>query len=234
MRRHVRHGAFETNSSSTHTIAIAKHLTDDNREHRIGKYYLYDEWEPGEFEFGRIPKIENSIGKRIAYAVLVFLDYPKDVVPVEERKSFYGRIYDIMDRNLPDEPESKYDDPKSEVIFRVKKLIQFCEWACCHWHDGWTPTYTMENEIISHDHFAYVDHSGCAKKFYDRITTDDSALERFIMAKNSFAYAGGDEYNGYYMPRVGFEYDYDDDKEFFKAAKSMAKKLDVELFFKGN
>ena len=234
MKRQIRRGAFETNSSSTHTIAIAKHLTDDNIDRRIGKYDLYDEWEEGEFEFGRQPRIENSAGKRIAYAVLVFLNYPDEIVPVEKRQEFYGKIYDIIDRNLPDKPESVYDNPKETVIAGVMKLIQFCEWASYHWLDEWSPTYTAENEIINHEHYAYVDHCRCARKFYEKITTDDSALERFIMAKNSFAYAGGDEWNGYYMPRVGFEDDYDDDKEFFKAAKSMAKKLDVELFFKGN
>jgi hypothetical protein len=234
MKRQIRAGVFETNSSSTHTIAIAKHLDDDNRDTRTNKYYLYDEWEDGEFEFGRQPKIENSIGKRIAYAVLVFLEYPNEIVSVDERRKFYGKIYDIIDRNMPDKPKSVYDDTKETVIANVMKLIQFCEWACYHWHKEWEPAYTMENEIIDKDHYAYVDHTACAKKFYERITTDDSALERFIMAENSFVYAGGDEWNGYYMSRVGFEYDYDDSKDFFKAAKSMAKKLDVELFFKGN
>lgn len=234
MLKQIRKNVFETNSSSTHTIAIAKHLTDENRVENISKYSIYDEFESGEFEFGRISKIENSIGRRIAYAVLVFLNWPKEMVSIEDRRVFYNKIYGIIEKNLKDEPDAPYYDTKGVIIANVMKLIQFCEWSSYDSLKMYEPTYTIENELISRDHYAYIDHALFAKDFYKRITTDDSALERFIMAENSFVYTGGDEDNGYYMPRVGFEYDYDDENEFFETAKTMAEKLDIEIFFKGN
>lgn len=232
MLKQIRRSVFETNSSSTHTIAIAKNLFEENTDYELSQYDIYGYGESG-FQFGRVPKIENSIGRRIAYSVIVFLSYPKRVIPVEDRILFYEKIYGILERNLKNKLDCPYCDTKEKIISSVMKLIQFCEQSCYEYCKEWKPTYTIENEIFKNK-FAYIDHIEETEAFYKKITTDDSALERFIMAKNSFVYSGGDEYNGYYMPRVGFEYDYETQDEFMEKSKEMAEKLDIEVFFKGN
>ena len=96
----------------------------------------------------------------------------------------------------------------------------------------------------------YVDHVGQfanENDFYDKIFHDDEFLKRFIFNKDSYITIGGDEYRGYNIKTIGFQYDYKEDYinhgtennpqyedvgEFWDKLKEYEKNNDV--FLKGN
>lgn len=60
---------------------------------------------------------------------------------------------------------------------------------------------------------AYIDHLGeFAKKeeLLDKVLNDDEFLKRFIFNKAGYIVVGSDEYRGYNIKTIGFEYDYED------------------------
>ena len=58
----------------------------------------------------------------------------------------------------------------------------------------------------------YVDHSYELKEsdFFNKILNDKEFLKRFIFNNKSYITIGGDEYRGYNIKTIGFEYDYDE------------------------
>ena len=96
----------------------------------------------------------------------------------------------------------------------------------------------------------YVDHVGefaDEDSFFDKVFNDDEFLKRFLFNKDSYITIGGDEYRGYNIKTIGFQYDYDEDYvnhgteecpkyedvgEFWDKLKEYEKENDV--FLKGN
>ena len=56
----------------------------------------------------------------------------------------------------------------------------------------------------------YVDHANDLDHtdIIERLKTDDEFVKRFIFSKESYITVGGDEYRGYNIKTIGFEYDY--------------------------
>ncbi|MGN0967032.1 MAG: hypothetical protein ACI4OP_05585, partial [Candidatus Coprovivens sp.] len=97
--------------------------------------------------------------------------------------------------------------------------------------------------------YPYVDHCEDfdANGFLGRILNDDEYLKKFIFNNGSYITVGGDEYRGYNIKTIGFQYDYDnnyintgteehphyeDVGEFWDKLKEYEKNNDVYL--KGN
>ena len=111
----------------------------------------------------------------------------------------------------------------------------------------------IERNVICLDTFygePYVDHVGefaDEDKFFDKVFNDDEFLKRFLFNKDSYITIGGDEYRGYNIKTIGFQYDYEehyvnhgteqnpqyeDVGEFWDKLKEYEKENDV--FLKGN
>ena len=95
----------------------------------------------------------------------------------------------------------------------------------------------------------YVDHANDLDHtdIIERLKTDDEFVKRFIFSKESYITVGGDEYRGYNIKTIGFEYDYDnnyintgteecpnyeDVGEFWDKLKEYEK--DNDVYLKGN
>ena len=85
------------------------------------------------------------------------------------------------------------------------------------------------------------------QRFIEKIKTDDEFLKRFLFNRKSYITIGGDEYRGYNIKTIGYEYDYEEDYinkgteenpeyedvgEFWNKLKEYEKENDV--FLKGN
>ena len=97
--------------------------------------------------------------------------------------------------------------------------------------------------------YPYVDHCEDfdTNGFLDRILNDDEYLKKFLFNNGSYITVGGDEYRGYNIKTIGFEYDYDnnyintgteecpnyeDVSEFWDKLKEYEK--DNDVYLKGN
>lgn len=231
MKIQIRQGVFETNSSSTHTIAIARSITEDNIDYP-SPYCIYgynDPW-ANEFVFGRDNDFRNTMGRRIAYAVMAVLEAHDNNWPVEERREFYEKILNIVKKHGTDAEWNHID----EILERIRNVIQLCEHEEYLYSENPEYVYTGKNELIEEGCAAFIDHGYGLKDFARILIENDEALERFIMCENSFVYTGGDESNGYFVPRAGFEYDYDNVDQFMKRVNVVADELNIDLFLKGN
>ena len=236
MKIQIRKGTFETNSSSTHTIAISREKCDKENVIGVKDYDIYDIWSAdSHFSFGRSNSIENSVGRRIAYLVICWLAQKK-ICDRQERVDFYNKITSIVTKyvDVPDYQPTMIRDVKK----KLKNMFQKIEHDRYSWmSDGHEPAYPRinnNNDLFKNDIYFGVDHDDKGKDFVEYVTADDDALERWIIHPDSFVASGGDEYNGFYMKRTGYEYDYDSWKDFKKRADAMANKMNLDVFYKGN
>ena len=71
-----------------------------------------------------------------------------------------------------------------------------------------------------------------SKDILDRLINDKEFVKRFIFNIDSYITVGGDEYRGYNIKTIGFEYDYENEEDFINKLKEYEKNNDVYL--KGN
>lgn len=74
-----------------------------------------------------------------------------------------------------------------------------------------TPEYAIKmiKKVLNN---SYIDHGyAVPREFLDKCLTDDDFLISFLFnIDESYVAVGGDEYGGYYIKRLGFQYDYHD------------------------
>ena len=139
-----------------------------------------------------------------------------------------------LDRELFDyELQYQFDDLDKDCVnivckptLKEKRLILI---------DDKLSSYT-NNHFTSYNDNVYVDHTESFKDngFIEKLLLcDKEFIKRFIFNSNSYIALGGDEYHGFYIKKVGFEYDYgdsyDDDNEFFNRVKELEKDNDIWL-----
>jgi hypothetical protein len=202
MKIQVRKSVFETNSSTCHTIAIPKRQIE---KEEVTFFDIYPEY--GEsycFERGLL-RFVDRVGERIAY-------------------SYMAILYKLYHDTCMEIPESQWKQVNfSDIVLEKVKI----------WKDrilGWMEEYAENQEIIdtvqkmlmfleaqvldiptSIDMFgkrASIDHPEELYKFVEDVKKTPELLEKFIFDPDSYATVCGDEWQGYYVRRVGFEYDY--------------------------
>lgn len=226
----IRNNCFETNSSSTHAIVIPKVVDED-------EYSLYDSLDHN-YSFGREEsRLVDSWDEKLAYTYMLLKDNfewssqkdgykPKHITTTEEIETFKGNVislwYSLDSKNIQPTPQDIFD-----YIDRGG-------------NDG-NLTGNDSFVVLTERWGNYVDHGNGLDDtdFLDRIKNDLDFLERFIFNKQSYITVGGDEYRGYNIKTIGFEYDYEDkwvndeiQGEFWDKLKKYEEKNDVYL--KGN
>ena len=141
---------------------------------------------------------------------------------------------DDLDRSLYDyELDYQYDDiGEDEVNILVKPSLKEKRLILV---ERYLNNYTCNNYHIYQDE-VYVDHTESFKDngFITKLLEcDREFIKRFLYNTDSYIAVGGDEYHGFYIKKVGFEYDYgdgyDDDNEFFSKVEELEKDNDIWL-----
>ena len=215
----IRYGSFETNSSSTHAIVIPKSAKEEDWDMGDSLDHKYD--------FGREEcRLVDHWDEKLAYTYMILKDFRKTKVTKDtiiEFKKKVNKIYKEVEQIVKYKP---YDgDPKPDDIFK------------------YIDNHSWERPYPYVDHCEDFDTNG----FLDRILNDDEYLKKFLFNNGSYITVGGDEYRGYNIKTIGFEYDYDnnyintgteecpnyeDVSEFWDKLKEYEKNNDVYL--KGN
>lgn len=204
----IRKGMFETNSSSTHAIVIPHEVNDCD-------YSLYDSLDHN-YGFGREEcRLCDSWDEKLAYAYMLLID--NNIKELDTFKSQIIEIWEDLFGNIKCTPTPK-------------NVFDYID------RDGVDGNLTGEdNFLILCDRYrSHIDHS-CDlvdKDILDRLINDKEFVKRFIFNINSYITIGGDEYRGYNIKTIGFEYDYENEEDFINKLKEYKKNNDVYL--KGN
>lgn len=185
----IRYGSFETNSSSTHAIVVPKQVDDE-------EYSLYDSLDH-DYSFGREEcRLCCDWDEKLAYTYLALKDL-RDEKQLEKFKDRIAKIYNSMLSN-----------DKSYEKFTLEDFFDYLD------------SDREDGNITGEDCFCvwklrygkFVDHSYMLEDngFIERILSDDEFLKRFIFNRQSYITICGDEYRGYNIKTIGFEYDYDE------------------------
>ena len=198
----IRYGSFETNSSSTHAIVIPKRVKEEGWDMGDSLDHKYD--------FGREEcRLVDHWDEKLAYTYMILKDFEgwtdnnrKTKVTKDTIKKFKDRINKIYKEVEQIVQYKPYDgDPKPNDIFKYidndgEGKLGDIEFVYIH---SWEKPYPYV------DHCEDFDTNG----FLDRILNDDEYLKKFIFNNGSYITVGGDEYRGYNIKTIGFQYDYD-------------------------
>lgn len=227
---------FETNSSSTHSLVIPKKVEnkkyslDDSLEH---DYYfgrqesrLVDTWDEKlayvymllktNYEWSHSnntwkPSISTSKKELNEFKKKVW-EIWKEVVHLVISND---TKYDIeTEKHIPltqeeiEEEKKEYLDTKSNNYRKPnpKDIFKYID------REGKDGNLTGDDScyIIMERYGCYVDHANDIDiKFIERIKNDNEFLKRLLFNKQSYITVGGDEFRGYNIKTIGFEYDYE-------------------------
>lgn len=189
---------FETNSSSTHSLVVPKKVKDEN-------YELEDSLDH-DYSFGREEsRLVDSWDEKLAYIYITIkelnrwgnADYKITKSMLKTFKKRVNKLYQEVYNLVEYKP---YDYPQPNDVFAHI--------------DGKKELKT--NVIILGKSYGepYIDHVGefkCQKDLLDKIFNDDEFLKRLLFNKGAYITIGGDEYRGYNIKTIGFQYDYEED-----------------------
>lgn len=179
----IRHGAFETNSSSQHSICFMKNVPSINEDKywddiyiRDGVWDLSDKW--GEaLCFGRSPfRILTTPGKKARYAIANLVG--------DKNSDEFKQIFNTVKKLHPELKEIKFDFHTHELENDAQGLeyVKKC-------HNG--RYIEHENHIVywTYD-FGYVD-DYLLRPFLKKYNI---SIEQFIVERNIIVVCDGDEY----------------------------------------
>lgn len=221
--RKIRYGIFETNSSSTHAIVVPKEVKEED-------YNAYDSLDH-DYGFGREEcRLCDNWDEKLAYAYMLLKDND-----VEELDAFKTQVIEVWEKLFG----NKDYTPNPKDVFNYID------------RDGSNGNLTGEDGflILKERWGNYIDHSCCLnnRDILDRLINDKEFVKRFIFNRESYITICGDEYRGYNIKTIGFEYDYDnnyintgteecpnyeDVGEFWDKLKEYEK--DNDVYLKGN
>ena len=226
----IRKKIFETNSSSTHALVVPHNVNNESWNLNDSLFHQYD--------FGREEsRLVDDWDEKLAYVYMVIKNFSTiEKIDLDFFKKRVNIAYNKVLEFVKYKPSSM--TPKPNDVFKYidsegKDNLGYIKFTN-DYRGGFFP---------------YVDHSEDFSKngFLERILKDDDFLLKLIFNKNSYITIGGDEYRGYNIKTIGFQYDYDEDYvnhgteenpqyedvgEFWDKLKQYQKENDVYL--KGN
>ena len=206
--RRIRYGIFETNSSSTHAIVVPKEVKEDG-------YNAYDSLDH-DYGFGREEcRLCDSWDEKLAYAYMLLKDNN-----VAELDTFKNQVIEVWEKLFG----NKDYTPNPKDVFNYID------------RDGSNGDLTGKDGflILKERYGNYIDHA-CDlenRDILDRLINDKEFVKRFIFNRDSYITIGGDEYRGYNIKTIGFEYDYENEEDFINKLKEYEK--DNDVYLKGN
>ena len=223
-----RESIFETNSSSTHSLVVPKKVKEEN-------YSLSDSLEHNYYYGREESRLVEYWDEKLAYLYIIITQVKKyskkykiTSAMIKNFKERINKFYDELYGKVEWKPSDR--DPKPNDIFKYIEKEGQCELVkdSIEIRDRWGDWFCP-----------YVDHIEDFVEdgsFLDKVFNDDEFLKRFIFNEDSYITIGGDEYRGYNIKTIGFEYDYggmfEEESEFWKKLEEYKK--DNDVFLKGN
>lgn len=208
----IRKNTFETNSSSTHAIVIPKNVDKDN-------YYIDDSLDH-RYGFGREEcRICDKWDEKLAYVYMALKDIkewsegdnqwkPRHIITQNDLIYFKNKMWSIW------EDVVKFTIYNNKWIKDSDKEAEINNYLSLNNDDyHYENPQDLFNYIDKDDGYDnFVDHISSLDEgnFIDLIMKDDEFLKRLIFNEDSYITIGGDEYRGYNIKTIGFEYDYDE------------------------
>lgn len=189
---------FETNSSSTHSLVIPKKVDEEKYDLNESLDYDYcygreesrlvDDWdEKLAYLYVTIKALADNKWERNQYKITKNM-----IKEFKERiNKIYNEVYEIVEYK-PHDGDIKPKDIFDYVDGKKEPNRNCFIFGKCYGEP-------------------YVDHVGQfadKEDFLNKVFQDDEFLKRFIFNKESYITIGGDEYRGYNIKTIGFEYDY--------------------------
>jgi len=245
----IRSGLFETNSSSSHAIVVSL-----EKDYEITWSDLYSSWNEYDFEFGReLYRLLGSWDYKLAYIYIILLEIafnPKVVFPRVDLEKFKTRVNKIYNETISKLPQREWSS-NNEIPDHIFQILEFLNNRNLgKIPDTTIPKFSFDTSLfensLKHTWSAYIDHSEhfmtfegedrrysppCAK-LLEKLQSDDEYLKSFLFSDDSYITIGGDEYSGYNLKTLGFEYDYRKREDWEERVKEYEKTHDV--YFKGN
>ena len=206
--RRIRYGIFETNSSSTHAIVVPKEVKEEG-------YNAYDSLDH-DYGFGREEcRLCDNWDEKLAYAYMLLKDNN-----VAELDTFKNQVIEVWEKLFG----NKDYTPTPKDVFNY--IDRDSSDGNLTGKDGFL--------ILKERYGNYIDHA-CDlenRDILDRLINDKEFVKRFIFNRESYITIGGDEYRGYNIKTIGFEYDYENEEDFINKLKEYEK--DNDVYLKGN
>jgi hypothetical protein len=163
MKLQIRQGVFETNSSSTHAISVAKYLPEDwNQSYKVPEkvHFGLDR------EFGWEYATYEDTESKAAYLWLIICDMHSDAKDLDKLKEVRAYIEKVL-----------YNAGVKEVSFDMGSYKE-CTWS----GDG----------SLYLDHSGYIDHSDEAYDFAKALLENDEMLLAYLFDCDSCVATGND------------------------------------------
>lgn len=246
----IRKRLFETNSSSTHALVVSLEKDYEPTWNDVST----SSWEEYNFEFGRETyRLLDGWDDKLAYIYTVLLEIaadPKVVVPIVDLEKFKDRVNRIYNEVISNISNRDWLD-NNEIPDHIFQVLEFLnDRASGKIPDTSEPKFDFDtslfSDVLKHTWSAYIDHSEyfmifegedrrytspCAR-ILEKLQNDDDYLKSFLFSDESYITIGGDEYRGYNLKTLGFEYDYRKEEDWEERVKEYEKTHDV--YFKGN
>lgn len=178
------------------------------------KYGLETSWNT-DYEFDRESGFYNQWDKKTAYAYMAVKYHYED-------NDDYINIIANFKKNI------------NEMYKKLKKELKLKEVRL--------EPDNIFDIIDKEDGFSYIDHGyRIPEEFVNKLVEDEEFLKRFVFDREAYISTGGDEYRGFYIKTIGFEYDFEGDwdetecssyGEFWKRLRDYEETH--EVYFKGN
>ena len=244
----IRKGLFETNSSSTHAIVVSL-----EKDHKITRRDLLTGWSSYNFEFGReVYRLLDTWDYKLAYIYIILLDIANnsDVVsPLVDIEKFKSNVNNLYLELFKQQEDNRYysDRVTPDQIFQVLDFLQ--DVASGKISADYTPEFNFDTgvfEDVLENEYCFIDHTEyfivtkeddrrfsppCAEVIR-KLQNDIEYLKSFLFSDESYITIGGDEYQGYNLKTIGFEYDYKRRDDWIDRVNEYRKTHDV--YFKGN
>lgn len=200
MKRVIRQNVFEANSSSCHTIAITRKFED--RLKSITGYSVkssFNNMSELSFSRGLYDSNEYFIDK-VGYSFIALCAYMRYTLKLETEtviEEYDRRVSLVLDEVKKISVVSGCTlNPIDVVVDAFEKIKQ-------------SHIFNKDEESRYFAKWCYIDHTEEIMHFAKAVYDDDEKLMRFIFDEKSYFVVSGDEYQGHYAKKVGFEYDYD-------------------------
>ncbi len=225
----IRKGTFETNSSSTHAIVVPHKVSKD-------KWNIDDSLEH-DYTFGRYPsRLVDEWDEKLAYVYMII----KENCDKKTIKKFKDRVWEIWKQVVKEylDNDTYYDMDTEDILpltdsMKKERYSEFVK----NNKDGYrNPNPKDVFKYIDDDKDNgdltgrgvvilggyggnYVDHvyDYDGDRLIEQLSTNDDFVKRLVFNKDAYITISGDEYRGYNIKTIGYEYDYDEEPYYVNA-----------------